>query len=380
MNNNSRIKTLDSLRGLAALTVVIAHVAGTLVKGHTFDEYTPLYLFRAAHESVIFFFLLSGYVLTYQVYKQNYFNYKEFIFQRFFRIYIPYLIIIIITFILFFFFHGKSFNSVDKNIVWGRPLTFNMLKDHFLLIGNFNTNEFNPVIWSLVHEFRVAIIFPILLFIISFRWKNVILISLSISFIANLVITFNLFSSEGYNNSYIYTLHYFSIFIIGALLAKHSSHLIDLYLSLTRKRQLVIFIFLLMVFNYSRMLFLIPHKLKLEKISLFNEIIADWFTAFSASYFIIMAIQIKDNKHWLLSTFPLKLGKISYSLYLIHVPIMLSFFYSLLNFNKIAVILLSVIISIVLAFISSNYIEKPSALFGKRLVFSKMKTFFKLEK
>jgi peptidoglycan/LPS O-acetylase OafA/YrhL len=368
MLNRPRIKGLDSLRGIAAGTVVIAHACDILIKGHSFDEYTPLYLFRAAHESVIFFFLLSGYVLTYQIQNRNYFNYLEFITLRFFRIYIPYFIIIIFTFILFIIFHG---NVDSAGLVWCKKLSFNALINHLTLIGNFNTNDYNPVIWSLVHEMRVAIIFPTLLFIISFKWPNALLVAILLSLTAGIGITYGFNPSNGYNNSYLYTIHYLSLFVLGALIAKHNDILNSWYRKVTYKTRMFLLLLSLLVFNYSRMLFLIPHRFKLYQAAVFNEIIADWLTAFAAGYFIISVIQIVAKKNWLLQRMPMALGKISYSLYLIHLPVILICFIIFSNFSKITIIAIAIFIAIILSTFANKYIEKPSSDLGKIIVDSK---------
>lgn len=36
---------------------------------------------------------------------------------------------------------------------------------HILLIGKYNTDAYNSVIWSLVHEMRISIVFPLVLMI-----------------------------------------------------------------------------------------------------------------------------------------------------------------------------------------------------------------------
>lgn len=365
MVDNSRIKALDSLRGLASITVVIAHACGILIKGHTYDEYTPLYLFRAAHESVIFFFLLSGYVLTYQIYKQNYFNYKKFIIQRLFRIYIPYIVTIIFIFILYSYIN--NIKNPQRQLSFMTTDTYEAIINHIVLIGNFNTNDYDNVIWSLVHELRVALIFPVLLYIISFKWRNVLFFFLVSSLLVGTGVIFNINKSEGYNNSYLYTLHYFSFFIMGGYIVKYNKYLTDWFLELNPKTKRIILIITLLIFNYSRMIFLIPHKFKFFEISILGEFIADWFTAISAVFFIISAIHIKNQRNWLLHPVLLTFGKLSYSLYLVHLPIMLTFFTLYPNSNKGIVMLTSVISVIGFAFILNKYVEKPSAILGKKL-------------
>ena len=68
---NARMHELDSLRGIAALTVILDHFVaayvGTLhgLKGPSsrIITYFALHLFTAGHEAVLLFFILSGFVL-----------------------------------------------------------------------------------------------------------------------------------------------------------------------------------------------------------------------------------------------------------------------------------------------------------------------------
>jgi len=74
---NDRFEQLDSLRGLAALSVVVNHFLNILPgifdnpNDFWFLKYTPLHLFWAGHEAVIFFFVLSGFVLSLQFFKKK---------------------------------------------------------------------------------------------------------------------------------------------------------------------------------------------------------------------------------------------------------------------------------------------------------------------
>lgn len=90
-----RIKNFDGLRGLAAISVVIHHFSLTIPwfadrvgqkafspKGHfaslslhNIIEYSPLHIFYAGTESVCIFFVISGYVLVFAIQKSDLRNY-----------------------------------------------------------------------------------------------------------------------------------------------------------------------------------------------------------------------------------------------------------------------------------------------------------------
>src|SRR5947209_5678086 len=64
---------LDSLRGLAALTVVVGHFIGVYQNSPWFAVWnaSPFRFIGAGHEAVVLFFLLSGFVLAVPYSKPN---------------------------------------------------------------------------------------------------------------------------------------------------------------------------------------------------------------------------------------------------------------------------------------------------------------------
>lgn len=108
----SRRASLDGLRGLAALVVVLHHELLTLPwfadrvslgllgpKGHftvsvqNFFEYSPLHVFYGGTEAVVIFFVLSGYVLVNPINRNSF---KSYVQNRLVRLYAP--IIVAVTF------------------------------------------------------------------------------------------------------------------------------------------------------------------------------------------------------------------------------------------------------------------------------------------
>lgn len=366
-DNKHRIITLDAVRGLAALAVVFTHIIGAIHLGHTFDEFTPLYIVRAGHEAVILFFVLSGYVLVYQYKDDKKLNYVEFILKRIFRIYIPYLIAIIFSVILYTAFYNQHIqnnpNWIGHN--WQTSINLNLLLNHLILIGNFNTNSFDSVIWSLTHEMRISLIFPILLYVLKFDWRKVLLSCALVSFIIGITFIYNINPSQGYKNSYLYTLHYFSMFTIGGFIAFYQPQLCNWY-NFNRKRFKYSFLIgALLFYNYAHLLTYFPEVFHKYRLLNFNVVFEDWLVAIASSYIIVAAIVINSKKSFLKSYIPLNLGKISYSLYLLHVPIMLAVYSQLYYLNIYLVMVISLTLSILIAVIFNKYIEQNAAKYGK---------------
>ncbi len=89
-----RYEELDSARGLAALSVVFHHflLIFPLFFIDTFNDktastvnllkYSPLHVFWAGHEAVIFFYILSGFVLALPFYSAKKFQYFPYLVKR----------------------------------------------------------------------------------------------------------------------------------------------------------------------------------------------------------------------------------------------------------------------------------------------------------
>ena len=74
------LQKLDAIRGLAACYVVIYHIIATL-KG--FPQIIKDVFFSFGQEAVILFFLLSGFVIAYSVYKKQNITFKDYFIKRF---------------------------------------------------------------------------------------------------------------------------------------------------------------------------------------------------------------------------------------------------------------------------------------------------------
>src|SRR5688500_13799557 len=111
---------LNSLRGIAAIYVMVGHARWLLWEGYNsgylkhpedytyFDKFLVYFfsLFSSEHQAVIFFFVLSGFLihLGYS-YKLSgnvnaSFDYRNYLFRRVRRIYPPLLFTLLITFLL----------------------------------------------------------------------------------------------------------------------------------------------------------------------------------------------------------------------------------------------------------------------------------------
>ncbi|OKP91839.1 hypothetical protein A3844_01625 [Paenibacillus helianthi] len=360
----NRINQLDEIRGLAALSVILSHILTiTPFLFQSVLQFTPLRIFWAGHEAVIVFFLLSGFVLSLPFYKKKPFSYRQFLIKRVFRIYLPY--VVALGFVLLMkkaFYSGgvEGFEAINR--LWAIKLDKELIINHFLLITNFNTDALNPVFWSLVHEMRISLIFPILMvFILRFNWKTNIFIALALSLVSGTSLVDRFDISEGFFTSYIDSLHYVSIFMVGALLAKNRQILINYFKQLNRLLKYTILLIALCFYTLS---YGIQHFISGD----FQYIVSDWLILIAGVIFIILSLS-SSKVSFFLSLKPIAYsGKISYSLYLYHLPILMATLYLFIGTLPIWGIYCISLLSIFVVSTASWYlVENTSIAIGQSL-------------
>lgn len=172
---------LESLRGLAAIYVLVHHCRWLLAENYSYrvlDSFSFehivtkfLVFFRFGHEAVIFFFVLSGFVIHYStINKDNSITYLVYLKRRINRIVPPLIFALIITFIL---------DYVGKNILVLSTYSTGS-KYYGLVVDNLNWETFigniaslqelgtgikhfgsNAALWSLSYEWWFYILYPI---------------------------------------------------------------------------------------------------------------------------------------------------------------------------------------------------------------------------
>lgn len=370
--HKNRFLELDSLRGIAALIVLIYHCLRIFPPLDTDEPYkdhgvfiwlirdTPIRIVWSGHESVVLFFILSGFVLSLPFLNLNEFSYKKYILKRFIRIYIPYIVSVIIAIIFMSTLSDNKINTYSHwfSKIWNDPISINLIVNHLFLMGNFNANSFNTVIWSLVHEMRISIIFPFIFFLVNrYKWYVNILIGIICSFVFIICNQFIIIT----NTSLIYTLHYCSMFIYGALIAKYRIQLVNYFQGLSRKYKLVILTISLFCYTYPGLFY----KYRL----IHDQVIDDIIISLGATLIILSSLSFSRFSKVLKINLLQYLGKISYSFYLYHSIILFSFIYSFNDVTSIwQILLLTFFASILVSHFAHKFIEYPSIIFAKNLL------------
>jgi peptidoglycan/LPS O-acetylase OafA/YrhL len=382
-----RWPALDSLRGLAALSVVLCHLLW-LSKSDTplrsiyhagvgqqasaeswfaglfawvrelplafFIEGTPLHLFVAGHEAVILFYLLSGFVLYLAYERRQHHAYRAFLTRRVCRLYLPYLAALAIA---------VGFNATVVsgripamngwfNQTWYLPVDWNQALQHTLLVGSFNTNLFLMPSWTLVHEMRLSLVFPLLAAVVARgqgRWLLLLMAALS----GVGIVLDAMFSSYG---NYFITLHYAAFFVAGATIARLRGHFAGTYSSLPRPQRVAFLSAALLLYVYGR---------AISVVAPLPAAVADLAIAAGAALIILWAISNPP----VLNAGPVRwLGKVSYGLYLSHFSLFLASIHLLHEVLPLwAILLIDLPIALVAAELFWRLVEAPAMQLGRRL-------------
>jgi peptidoglycan/LPS O-acetylase OafA/YrhL len=120
---NKRISNLDGLRFFAAFVVLIVHIQG-IKKAFGIKFFDCRFIENSSHIAVTFFFVLSGFLITYfllQRKENNTISIIKFYKRRILRIWPLYYLLLILTFFVFPHFHVFDFDA------GGTPVN-----DHFI--------------------------------------------------------------------------------------------------------------------------------------------------------------------------------------------------------------------------------------------------------
>jgi len=298
--------TLESLRGVAALLVVIFHVNvkwNTHV--HSWDFVRNSYLF------VDFFFVLSGFVISHH-YSEKLVTLKgvaTFIRLRFWRLY-PLHLVTLIAFATFVCV--KMLVARKLGIEWidtDENTTFSFLTNLTLVhsLGLHHTLTFNAPSWSISVEFFTYVVFAFVI-LLSLHRKNVVRCSLFLC-TTTAIILFSVDNRRFFELTYDYGFPRCIFgFFVGILVQKFSSHIRRPPYGGTlgiggNLAEIAVLFSTVLVVSFVKTHVLLPFI----SVLVFGLVILIF--SFPSSTLVSRALQNKV---------PLHLGKISYSIYLWH--------------------------------------------------------------
>lgn len=354
-----RIKSLDSLRGIAALLVVFHHCFLTIPAAQRqpiidVAGLTPLRILLLGRPAVIFFFVLSGFVLAIPYLAGRELGYGQFILKRICRIYLPLVAAILLSAALYL--------AVTPAVVSGASGWFNdeswieqpsvaVLLKHALMTGHADDARLDNVIWSLIYELRISLIFPLLTFV--GRRRPVLAAFLALGIYAAVKPALNLlgigplpYYSGSLLAGIVITIHFVPCFLVGIAVASCMGAIRDLGDRLPRSAHALLW-------------FSAVGALMIE---------SDFVNTAGAALMIALALGSEKASRSLSRPGPIWLGRISYSLYLVHLPILLAVTHLLGDMLPIWTILALVPpLALLVAHLFHYFIEVPSMALGKRL-------------
>jgi peptidoglycan/LPS O-acetylase OafA/YrhL len=246
------------------------------------------------------------------------------------------------------------------NRLWDDDISVSLLLQHLLFLGNYNHNAVNGVIWTLVHEMRISLLFPLLVWIVlRFRWT----VGLALC---------PVFSVAGYGIYYLnwhysafmpdwtavlWSMQFVPMFLGGAMLAKYREPIVARFRRLREGGRAALLFFGLVCYTYP---YAVLPSAEWMHFGLVNETVA----AVGACICIIAALGNVGFANVLRLGSIRFLGKISYSLYLYHLVVLLA----LAQWTGGRWWLLwtgTVVLSVALAALSHRFVELPSIRWGK---------------
>lgn len=347
-----RIFYIDGLRGIAVLMVLFFH----------------LNLFEEGFSGVELFFVISGYIITYLLFSEQAntgkISLKSFYKRRISRIYPPLIVVVLASIILFLNFPiagiTESFSQEALYTSLGITNWYEVLNTK----GYWENGVKSPLLhmWSIAIEIQFYLFWPALLKgLFKFdkqESKKLLLPSLLLLIVTFFLITFYFSYHSDFNQLYYSTQTRVVSFLVGALFASFSSKSMD---ENSNESKVTLISYLLTLGIIVGVFWF-----KLNSIALFRgEIFL--FTVLTGALLFVLNQEKQFNfvKRILENPLLLYIGKISYSLYLWHIPVII--FLTSENIQNITgltvnnsslLIALQIVLSFTLAMLSNILVEQ----------------------
>ena len=360
VTGGQRFHELDSLRGLAALVVVFHHFRYMWLYPEPQSltlKNALLYPLFAGRESVVLFFLLSGFVLSIPYLRGRGQSYATFMTRRVLRIYCPYLFGLALAVAGNAVWHGSLGISPWADPTWATPVSWRPVLLHVFMVGD--TLRFNTAFWSLFVEMRVSIVFP---FLFLFIRK----VPTAVAFLTAAACWPVVEYTYRRGVPLAGTVEFVAIFIVGILMAMHLSRLGGWFRRLGVWQRLALGLGSFVLFDLAHVLVALAQGNR--QIPELFQVWEDWPIAAGAAGLMLVALESAPARRFLNSTVPRFLGRISYSLYLVHGTVLFAMTYLLVHKVSTPVAFLVFLpAALLLSTAFCFWIEEPFLRLGRRL-------------
>ena len=298
---------------------------------------------------MLVFFALSGFVL-FIPFKRGNVAFAPYLVKRVARLYPPFVVAVLLSAALYALVDPRPITGINEwfnNTSWEHAPTAKIIIGHLMMTDRRDLQGLDNVMWSLVHEMRISVVFPVIAWCVLHYWRSTtagaLVVSIGSAYMTQHHALFVLGMAP------FDTLQYVFLFAAGAGLCLHSDAL-----RVHGNRSL-----------RSLALIALAASLALVATPLHNAMANIAIGSFAAlSIVAIGASGVFD--HALLRTIPVWLGRVSYSLYLIHLVVLLTLVHLFIQrMPLIGILCCAVVLSLLIAEVMYRWVEKPSIAAGK---------------
>ena len=325
---NKRLKWVDSCRGMAILLVIIVHV------GQLFPNSTINFISSFAKNGVQMFFIISGYTLFKSIENNKNKSFKPFIIKRFFRIAPMYYL-----------------SAIYYCVISTETINIKYLIINVLFLNQFYLPAFNyipPGGWSIATEMTFYLFIPFLFKKINSLNNSLVYLagSLTVSISLNMAIYYfmKLYLARTYYISDSLFINNIPTLFLGILLY---------YLVRENKitlKSIYSFLIAIVLFLY---LISKPFSNNYNNIYKLPNNIINYTYSFSLVVFLLIIGIYKLNQNSKIMISLQKIGKISFSIYLVHFTI-ISLIRNHININYNSIGFTFILIFLIVTFVSYN--------------------------
>ena len=329
-SNNQKIKyEIEFLRAISVLLVVFFHF--------------EIFKLSGGFIGVDVFFVISGYLITSIILREKKFNFKIFYLKRIRRLF-PIILLVAFSSVLVGIFifspiHFERLTQSSTSSIFGVSNYF-----FFKEQGYFDHEKlFKPLLhtWSLSVELQFYLIWPIALVIAKKIFKNSLFLVIIFTFFISLILS-SLYSFRT-NSFFYFTGFRFYEFMIGALLVFYNKKIPK---------------------NLNNALFLFGVIIILASSMIFNEGFGfpDYYAIFPCIGASLVILTSNSNHNFSFLTknrIFVGLGKISYTVYMIHWPFLIFYRYQKIDDISLSEKFIIIFVVLIISFVIYNFYEKP---------------------
>ncbi|MDQ0851272.1 peptidoglycan/LPS O-acetylase OafA/YrhL [Arthrobacter sp. B3I9] len=350
-SGQTRVTQLDGLRGIAALVVVACHVLSTLPGiGSVFSDrsvglsaaatwaiFSPLHVLWNGTPAVHLFFVLSGFVLVLPFSRPGVTrSWASYYVKRLLRLYLPAWASLLVAVALIGIIprSASPLQSAWADIYVIDPSVGQVFKDALLLL---NASTINTPLWSLKWEVMFSLLLPAYVFF-ALRGRRFWQAKICAAFL--LIVVGAVCNLEA--------LSFLPIFAIGAVLGVERERIRELTRSWPRVAWVLVAVAGLLLANAEWL----SREQPVDSVEAFVTV--------GATLIVVLFVCCGSAKRFGDSAVVQWLGRVSFSLYLVHLPILLAGITLLRSVSLPMALAVSVAASLGIAELFFRYVEQPA--------------------